>query len=52
MGSEHKDYTPEEAERRFLTALKAALNTPPKPLKDMPKKRGGKRAARASSSGD
>jgi hypothetical protein len=31
-------YSEQEAERRFLGSLKAALNTPPKPLKNMPKK--------------
>jgi hypothetical protein len=33
-------YSEKEAERRFLGSLKAALNTPPKPLKNMPKKGG------------
>jgi hypothetical protein len=30
-----EQYSDEEAERRFLTAVKAGLNTPPKPLKSM-----------------
>ena len=47
--SRNDDYPPEEAQRRFEAALRAALNTPPKPVKDMPKKKGGKRAVRASS---
>jgi hypothetical protein len=29
-------YNEAEAQRRFLGALKAGLNTPPKPLKDKP----------------
>jgi hypothetical protein len=33
------DYSPEEAQRRFEAAIKSALNTPPKPRKDMPRKR-------------
>jgi len=28
-------YSDEEAQRRFMTAIKAALNTPSKPLKSM-----------------
>ena len=28
-------YPEQEAQRRFMAALKAAVNTPPKPLKDM-----------------
>jgi hypothetical protein len=28
-------YSEEEAQRRFLAAVKAGLNTPPKPLKSM-----------------
>jgi hypothetical protein len=41
------DYSPEEAERRFEAALRAALTTPPKPLKDKPKVRPRKAAATA-----
>jgi hypothetical protein len=29
------EYSEQEAQRRFLGSLKAALNTPPKPLKSM-----------------
>jgi hypothetical protein len=32
------EYSEQEAQSRFLGSLKAALNTPPKPLKNMPKK--------------
>lgn len=28
-------YSEQEAQRRFMAALKAAVNTPPKPLKSM-----------------
>ncbi|UGY15196.1 hypothetical protein HAP48_0042840 [Bradyrhizobium septentrionale] len=31
-------YSEQEAQRRFLVTLKTALNTPPKPLKMMPRK--------------
>jgi hypothetical protein len=34
-------YPEEEAQRRFMAALKAAVNTPPKPLKDVPRKWSG-----------
>lgn len=34
-------YSEPEAQRRFMAAVKAALNTPPKPLKDIPKKHSG-----------
>ncbi len=30
-----EQYSEEEAQRRFLAAVKAGLNTPPKPLKSM-----------------
>jgi hypothetical protein len=33
------DYPEEEAYKRFLQSLKAAVNTPPKPLKSMTPKR-------------
>jgi hypothetical protein len=33
--SEDDQYSEEEAQRRFLAAVKAGLNTPPKPLKNM-----------------
>jgi hypothetical protein len=32
-------FTDEEAQRRFEAALRAALNTPPRPLKDRPPER-------------
>ena len=33
------EYSAEEAQRRFMASLKAAVNTPPKPLKSMTPKR-------------
>jgi hypothetical protein len=33
-----EQYSEQEAQRRFLGTLKAALNTPPKPLKMIPRK--------------
>jgi hypothetical protein len=39
-------YSDKEAGRRFMATLKAAVNTPPKPLKDVPKKRAKKQANR------
>jgi hypothetical protein len=33
------DYTEEEAQRRFDAALRGAFSTPPKPMKEMPRKR-------------
>ena len=33
-------YSKKEAQHRFMAALKAAVNTPPKPLKSMTPKRG------------
>jgi hypothetical protein len=47
-GSTDDTYSDAEAQRRFEAALKAALNTPPKPMKDIPKKK-PKKASRASS---
>lgn len=42
----HDDtYDEDEAKRRFEAALRAALNTPPKPHKDEPKKRPRRGAA-------
>mgnify|MGYP001415334888 CR=1 FL=1 len=32
-------FSEQEATLRFMAALKAAVNTPPKPLKDKPRKR-------------
>jgi hypothetical protein len=34
-----EQYSEEEAQRRFLAALKSGVNTPPKPLKSMTPKR-------------
>jgi hypothetical protein len=34
-----EQYSDQEAEQRFQAALKGALNTPPKPLKSMTRKR-------------
>jgi hypothetical protein len=40
-------YLEEEAQKRFIAAVKAALNTPPKHLKDIPYKwSGAKRGTR------
>lgn len=37
---EHEgQYDPQEAQRRFEKLVRTALNTPPKPMKDMPRKR-------------
>lgn len=38
------EFTEEEAQRRFETLVKAALNTPPQPLKDAPRKKGESKA--------
>jgi hypothetical protein len=35
MKRDRDQYSDEEAQRRFRATLKAALNTPPKPLKSM-----------------
>jgi hypothetical protein len=37
-----EQYSKKEAQQRFEAALKSALNTPPKPLKDKPKLRKAK----------
>jgi hypothetical protein len=36
--NETDQYSEEEAQRRFMASLKAAVNTPPKPLKDKPRR--------------
>jgi hypothetical protein len=36
-----EQYSEEETERRFMAAVKAALNTPPKRMKDIPRKWSG-----------
>jgi len=33
------EYVEEETQRRFEKLVRTALNTPPKPMKDMPRKR-------------
>ncbi len=38
MSRKADEYSEQETQQRFLGSLKAALNTPPKPLKSMPKK--------------
>jgi hypothetical protein len=40
-------YGERETQQRFERLVKSALNTRPKPLKDMPSKRPGKRRKRA-----
>ncbi len=42
------NYDNEEAQRRFEALVKAALNTPPKPMKDRPKKRKESKARKAA----
>jgi hypothetical protein len=39
IGEPDGQYSAEEAQRRFMAALKAGVNTPPKPLKSMTPKR-------------
>jgi hypothetical protein len=46
MNKSDEQYNKEEAQRRFAAALKAALNTPPRPLKDIPKKRAAAQSKR------
>ena len=41
-----EQYSNDEADRRFRAALKAAVNTPPKPLKDKPKRTGESRVTK------
>jgi hypothetical protein len=38
-------YSQREAQRRFMASLKAAVNTAPRPLKDIPKENGKSRAS-------
>lgn len=38
MSKTQDEYSEQEAQRRFLGSLKAALNSPPKPLKSMVRK--------------
>jgi hypothetical protein len=53
MGRSSKDetYSEQETQRRFEAALRGALNTPPTPLKDLPRKRPKKRKRRVKSRG-
>jgi hypothetical protein len=39
-------YSDEEAQRRFEALVRAVLSTPPRPLKDMPRKRAQPKADR------
>jgi hypothetical protein len=39
MSEKDEQYSEQEAQQRFQAALKGALNTPPKPLKSMTRKR-------------
>ena len=46
---EHDDqHGPQEAQRRFEKLVRTALNTPPKPMKDMPRKRPASKSGRRS----
>jgi hypothetical protein len=49
MGGKRSDdhYSEQEAQWRFEAAVKAALNTPPKPRKSMTPKRAKRKAAKA-----
>jgi hypothetical protein len=50
LAKRDEKYSDEEAQQRFRKLVQAALNTPPTPLKDIPKRngesRGGKSAGR------
>jgi hypothetical protein len=37
--TKNQKFSDDEAQRRFMQSLKAAVNTPPKPLKSMTRKR-------------
>jgi len=39
MAKQPDNYSEKEAQSRFMAALKAAVNSPPKPLKSMTRKR-------------
>jgi hypothetical protein len=47
MSKDDENYSKREALRRFMASLKAAVNTPPKPLKDKPRASGESRARKA-----
>jgi hypothetical protein len=51
MAKNSEQYTEKEAKRRFMAALKSAVNTPPKPLKDVPKKRAKAQSKKAKKKG-
>jgi hypothetical protein len=38
MSEKTSDYSEQEAQQRFVAAVKAALKTPPQPMKDVPRK--------------
>jgi len=42
----NSEFSPEEAEKRFKAALRGALKTPAKPLKEKPKMRTKKKPAK------
>jgi hypothetical protein len=42
MGKSDEKYSDEEAQRRFMQSLKGAVRTPPKPPKNVQKKRSKK----------
>ena len=44
MAKEPDRFDEKEAQERFEKALRGGLKTPPKPLKDKPKKKPGKKA--------
>jgi hypothetical protein len=46
-----EDYTEQEAQERFEAALKSALNTPHRPLKDKPKVKKAKRKPKRQEQG-
>jgi hypothetical protein len=47
LGSNNKDdLSPKEVQERFEAALKGAMNTSPKPLKEKPKKKKSPREAK------
>jgi hypothetical protein len=48
--TEKEEYSEKEAQKRFEAALKGAMNTPHKPLKDKPKKREASKPAPRSRS--
>ena len=46
--ADNEKYGDKEAKERFETALRAAMKTPHKPLKEKPKKRAKKKPAKKS----